>query len=258
MQPVDHLGAVGAVAQHLAESLVERAPGRVVVHLVAQLVDPHRRADDAGHRAHRVAVVARLEGDPVAAARAWPRPPRPCRRAPRRASAPMSAPFSGPEARSQLDRRAGVQEGAPLEAERLVGAGARRRGRLRPPSSGAAPRRWPRRAGGRRARVRGRRRCRPSAAATAASVTDDGLGAKRVGEERDPGGRDRDVGGQQSAQRPDRSIVSVCRAPSVGGASREVERVPGGLGVGEEDRGAGPLQRGRRSGPGPAGRPRRR
>ena len=99
-QPLDHLGAVGAVAQHLAEALVQRAPGRAAVHRVPQLEHPHRRRDHAGHRADGAVVVARVEGD-RRRGRARARPPRRCRPGPRRACAPTSAPLIGPEARSQ-------------------------------------------------------------------------------------------------------------------------------------------------------------
>ena len=61
VQPLDDLGAVRAVAQHLAQPLVERAPRLVAVDVVAQRVHPHRRADDAGHRPDGSTVVARLE-----------------------------------------------------------------------------------------------------------------------------------------------------------------------------------------------------
>lgn len=70
-QPLDHLRAVGAEAQHLAQPLVHvggaTLPGDGVLH------DPHRhrRADDPRHRADRVVVVARRECDaPVAHQRA--------------------------------------------------------------------------------------------------------------------------------------------------------------------------------------------
>ena len=117
---LDHLGAVGAVAQHLAEALVERAAGLAAVHRVLQLEHPHRRRDHAGHRADGAVVVARVEGD-RRRGRARARPPRGCRPAPRRACAPISAPRIGPEARSQRQRRAGVEERAAFEAEHLAG-----------------------------------------------------------------------------------------------------------------------------------------
>ena len=61
------LGGVRAVAQHLAQALVEGAPGRAAVDLVPQLEHPHRRRDHAGHRPDRAAVVARLQLDPAGA-----------------------------------------------------------------------------------------------------------------------------------------------------------------------------------------------
>ena len=100
-QPVEHLGPVGAVPQHLAEPLVERAVRAPSRRRVLEHEHPHRRRHHAGHRADRAAVVARLEGD-------RPRPPRTARRrrsgsstSPSSAAAPMSAPRRGPEARSQ-------------------------------------------------------------------------------------------------------------------------------------------------------------
>ena len=58
---VEHLGRVGAVAQHLAEPLVERAVRTRAGGGVLEHEHPHRRRDHAGHRADRAAVVARLE-----------------------------------------------------------------------------------------------------------------------------------------------------------------------------------------------------
>ena len=65
VQPVDDLRAVCAVAQHLAEALVQGAPGGVVVGLVAQAEHPHRRRDDSGHRPDGTSAVARLPADTV-------------------------------------------------------------------------------------------------------------------------------------------------------------------------------------------------
>ena len=100
VQPLDHLGPVGAVAQHLAEALVQRAARRAAVHRVAQHEDPHRRADHAGHRADGAVVVARLERDAVAGGErrlgglgvSAPGPRRASRRSARRAAARTRGP----------------------------------------------------------------------------------------------------------------------------------------------------------------------
>ena len=62
---VDHLVGEGAVAQNLAEPLVDRAVGAVAEGGV--LEDPHRHlgGDDARHRADGAVGVAGLEGDPA-------------------------------------------------------------------------------------------------------------------------------------------------------------------------------------------------
>ena len=60
-QALEHLGVVGAVAQHLAEPLVERAERAVAVRGVLDDAHRHRRAHDAGHRPDRAALVARAE-----------------------------------------------------------------------------------------------------------------------------------------------------------------------------------------------------
>ena len=52
-------GRVRAVAQHLAQALVEGAPAGVAVRLVAQHPGPHRRRHHARHRADAAPVVAR-------------------------------------------------------------------------------------------------------------------------------------------------------------------------------------------------------
>ena len=94
-QPLDDLGAVGAVAQHLAQALVERAPRLVAVHVVAQRVDPHRRADDT-----RPSVRPRRGGGTARGRtrlrRGASRPPRRCRPAPRRAPPRSGRRASGP------------------------------------------------------------------------------------------------------------------------------------------------------------------
>ena len=58
-----HLVAVGAVAQHLAEALVERGEGAVAEGRVLDDPDRHRGGDDAGHRADGRVVVAGRERD---------------------------------------------------------------------------------------------------------------------------------------------------------------------------------------------------
>ena len=65
-QPLEHLGAVRAVAQHLAEALVERAVGAPAGGRVLEHEHPHRGRDHPGHRADGAAVVAGLQGDRVA------------------------------------------------------------------------------------------------------------------------------------------------------------------------------------------------
>ena len=123
-QPFDDLGAVGAVPQHLAQSLVEGAPARLPVRLVAQHPGPHRRRHHAGHRAH--AAHGRGTGTGRSACRrqpaglpAAPRPPPGGRAATSSSIAPISAPRSGPLARVPVDRRAGVAELPRAQADHL-------------------------------------------------------------------------------------------------------------------------------------------
>ena len=117
-QPGQHLGAVRAVAQHLAQALVERAVRPLSTRAVLQHPHPHGRRDDSGHRADGAAVVARLEAD--AAARLEERDGvlgvvdeslqrgTAHERAAQRAGRPLP-----------VDRRPGVQELTRLEAEHL-------------------------------------------------------------------------------------------------------------------------------------------
>ena len=117
-QPGEHLGAVGAVAQHLAEPLVEGAVRPPAGRAVLEDPHPHGRRDDAGHRADRAAVVARLEADRAARLEERDRVlgvvdqalegGAAHQRAAQRAGRPVPP-----------DRRAGVQELARLEAEQL-------------------------------------------------------------------------------------------------------------------------------------------
>ncbi len=60
-QAVEHVGGVRAVAQHLAETLVERAVGKRAGGRILEHEHPHRGRDDAGHRPDRPVVVARPE-----------------------------------------------------------------------------------------------------------------------------------------------------------------------------------------------------
>ena len=118
---VEHLGGVGAVAQHLAEPLVERAvraarrsrgSSRTHIHM--------RRRDDAGHRADGAAVVARLEADRRAALEERCGVLGVVDEALESGAAHQRAAQRAGGARP-LDRRAGVQELALLEAEHLGG-----------------------------------------------------------------------------------------------------------------------------------------
>ena len=56
-QALEHLGPVGAVAQHLPGALVERAPRRAPGRLVAGEQDRHAAGDHAGHRPDAAGVV---------------------------------------------------------------------------------------------------------------------------------------------------------------------------------------------------------
>ena len=184
-QPVDHLGAVGAVAQHLAEALVERAPRPCRRGPSSRSSNTHIDGrDDAGHRPDRAAVVARLERDAVAAGERSPRPPPRSSASPSNSIAPISAPRSGPDARSQSIGGPACRNVPALEPERLARPAGRRRGRRRRPASVAAP-----------SALAAPRR---GSASTAAEVAlgaghrrlpvglgdGDGLGAQRVGEQR--------------------------------------------------------------------------
>ena len=62
-EPVNHGLVEGAVAEHLAEALVQGRVGGRAEGLVAEDHDGHRRRHDAGHRAHGPVVVAGLEAD---------------------------------------------------------------------------------------------------------------------------------------------------------------------------------------------------
>ena len=205
-QPVDHLGRVGAVAQHLAQALVERAPG------------PRRRAP--GPRARTPTSTARPRrpsGPPRA--RWWHgssrhSPPASSRSAsvrvaarPSKTIAPMSAPRSGPRRAGPVDRRPGVQELARLEPQRLPARAGRRPaapGGEHPADGGRRSRRG---GAGRRARAaRASRRCPASGGRQSTRTTGDRLRGQRVGEQGDPGGDH--VGSPSGGGSPPRSIVS--------------------------------------------------
>ena len=119
-QPLEHLGSVGAVAQHLAETLVERAERTPTGAGVLQHPHPHRRGDHAGHRPDGAAVVAGLERD--RGARLEERDG---------VLGVVDQPLEGGAAHQRAaqragravpaDRRAGVQELTGLEPEHLGG-----------------------------------------------------------------------------------------------------------------------------------------
>ena len=116
-EPLDHLRAVGAEPQDLAESLVERDVGGGVVDVVVHHEHRHRRAHHSGHRSDGVPGVVRREahrgrdlfrllhgvGQPLVDERTEQRP----------------AQRTGGV--RPLDRRASVEELASLEPERITG-----------------------------------------------------------------------------------------------------------------------------------------
>ena len=63
VQAVKHLLVAGAEAEHLAQALVHGAVGVNAEGLVHHVPHGHGVGDDAGHRAHRVVVMAGGEGD---------------------------------------------------------------------------------------------------------------------------------------------------------------------------------------------------
>ena len=168
-QPLEHLGSVGAVPQHLAEPLVERAERTPAAGGVLEHPHPHRRRYHPGHRPDRGAVVARLERDRGAGLERATASSGSSTR-PSSAAAPeeRAAQWSGRAAQSIGGP--GVQELAALQAQQL---GRRRdvdqgRGRRAPRPAHA---RWRRGAAGRRRRSPGRTRCPASAGASRRSVT---------------------------------------------------------------------------------------
>ena len=164
-QPGEHVGPVGAVAEHLAEPLVERAERTPAAGGVLEDPQPHRRRDHPGHRPDRGAVVARLERDRRCRPRTAPRRPRGRRRAPP-ARRPPSARPAAARTPGPLDRRAGVQELPLLRARAARRPAPRRPGSRSPRAPRPAPARWRRLVAGRRPRPRGRLRFPPSAAAS--------------------------------------------------------------------------------------------
>ena len=182
-QPVEHLGAVRAVAQHLAQALVERAVGGAAVLGVAYHEHPHRRADHARHRADRRGGGGRAPAAtcPAASSALGLRARR--GRSPSSSIAPISAPRIGPDARSQVDAAGpACRNIRRRQAEHL----ARRphADQLRPggeqPADGDA--RWPRRRRG-SARTLARAAAVPgSGGRQSTSVTRHGLLAQRLGQ----------------------------------------------------------------------------
>ena len=171
-QAVEHVGAVGAEAQHLAEALVEVAVGAVAGRRVLDDEQRHRRADDPGHRADRAVVVAGLErdlaagGEHGALARAW-------RPSPRRRSRPRSRP--APARTCPPTRSAGRRAGCAARRERrdrVAGEQDVDEHGLRLEVAARARWRWPPRSARRRASGRGagpRPRRRGTAAARRAA-----------------------------------------------------------------------------------------
>ena len=227
VQPLDDLGAVGAVPQHLAEPLVERAPRLVAGRLVAQAEHPHRRRDDAGHRADRAAASGRAPSSrrhpPPAAGVASSA----VAAIPSNSIAPMSAPRIGPDARSQSTGGPACRNsprpspsasdaGTYVDQVRLRGEHPAQRLGVGGDPAGIAPSRQPATPGRRRAAATGRRetstacRVRASASREAPAVTTAG-GVER----------------------------SHAVAPG-----EQVEGAPGGGRVGQEHPGAGRVERG--------------
>ncbi len=168
-QSIEHIGAVGAEAQHRPEPFVQRREGAVARRRIVDDDHRHRRREDPRHRPDRAVMVTRGEVDRPVARRAarpprrWPPSPRTGRRrSPRRASARTCAPtrWAVPRAGS-CARRVRAPRARP--AGRRPARGARPGGARRPVDS--PPRRArrsdrrdrPRAAPG-RARARGHRR----------------------------------------------------------------------------------------------------
>ena len=119
VQPLDDLGPVGAVAQHLAEPLVERAPRLVAGRRRRAGRTPtstaRRRRPSARPRRGRGTAPSSRRRRPRAAA-----PPPPGSAAsPSKSSAPISAPRIGPDARSQSTGGPACRNWPRLQPERL-------------------------------------------------------------------------------------------------------------------------------------------
>ena len=119
-QPGQHLRTVGAVPQHLAEALVERAVGTPARGGVLEREHPHAGRDDAGHRPDRRSVVARLERDARAGLEERGGVLGVVDQSLERGAAHQRAAHRTGRA-VPADRRAGVQELAGLEPEQLAG-----------------------------------------------------------------------------------------------------------------------------------------
>jgi hypothetical protein len=117
-QPLQHLGAVGAVPQYLAQTFVERAVGGAAVLGVTDLEHPHRRGDDARHGADGPVMVAGVQprlpgGQPLPGLLGVGGQPLQQHRPDERATHRARRPFP-------VDRRSGVQERALRQVEHLV------------------------------------------------------------------------------------------------------------------------------------------
>ena len=118
-QPGQDVGGVGAVAQHLAEPLVERAVGACSGGGVLEHEHPHARRHDPGHRPDGAVVVAGLEADGSAAREEGGGVLRVVDQTLERGTA-HERPAERPGGALPGDRWSGVQELAGLEPERLA------------------------------------------------------------------------------------------------------------------------------------------
>ena len=149
-QAIEHLGGVGAVAQHLAVPLVEVGEGAPAVVVLGDPRPrrPHRRRDDAGHRADGGVVVAGLEGD-LRRSAASASASASSLAHPSKSRAPIDRTAQRPRHPLPLDRRAGVEEETVAQAGDDVARPGDHSGQHRP-----------RRHHARRRRCGWRRRCR--------------------------------------------------------------------------------------------------
>ena len=182
---VEHVGRVRAVAQHLAQALVERAVGLPPGRGVVEDEHPHRRRHHARHRPDGAVVVAGSSArSPSASKSATASSGSLTSRS--SAAAPISDAAQRPEVGPSMGGP-GVQELAALQSPRLHWPGRRRRARRAPRSPGAALRRWRRRGAIARHRREIVPRCPASAAASPPSMTLRALGAatrRRAGRRR--------------------------------------------------------------------------